>query len=294
MKKNNFIKRYLSVCLFLTCFLFIFTGCAENINQVSGINTSVNTENNYSKVIYIDSGNSDSILIENNSEFALIDGGDLDDDELMLRKLAENNVKKIKYLFVSHAHADHLGGLDSVVKNYDIENIYFGNGEATTRAYKDLLKEINNKGYEIKRAKENEELKLGNGTFKLLNTNWNKDNNLNNHSLIIKYLNGNDTFLFTGDAEKEVSENVKGKLGQIDVVKASHHGSHNGITSSEDILKEINPKDIIITAGKGNRYGHPHKETLNKLSGKNIYRNDINGEITVTSNGNGYEIKTEK
>ncbi|MGB9808681.1 MAG: ComEC/Rec2 family competence protein, partial [Caldanaerobacter sp.] len=110
---------------------------------------------------------------------------------------------------------------------------------------------------------------------------------LNNYSAVIKITYGDTAFLFTGDAEKEseremLAENYNLKA---DVLKVGHHGSSS--SSSWSFLKEVRPKYAVISCGKNNEYGHPHRETLEKLSelGITVYRTDECGTIVAVSDG---------
>lgn len=287
-RKLNKILCSLSIVLSLSIGL-IGCGKANEIHYIddnSNLETTVDVGN--SKVHFIDTGNSDSILIENNNEFMLIDAGDNDDDEKVVSYLKNQGVSKLKYIVMTHPHADHIGGMDSVIKEFDIEKVISGQGLSNTVTYEKVLKEMQNKGYKLYAPKDGEDFKLGSGTLKFYNV-MNKDygNELNNSSVVVKYSNGADDFLFMGDAEKEVEDKLKNEIGDIEVLKAGHHGSSS--SSNELFIKAVTPENVVITCGKDNKYGHPHQEVIaefNKL-GINIYRNDELGDIIFESNGNG-------
>lgn len=308
MLKNKYSK-ILSLLLMVS---FISVGCSDttqsstnSTNQIE-IEQSVETQNKVedtvtanediksgnSKVHFIDTGNSDSILVENNGEFMLIDGGDTDDDSTVHNYLQKVGVKTIKYLVSTHPHADHLGAFDTVVNNYNIENVFVGYGSSNTKVYQSFINSVNAKGYKITTPKENTVYKLGDGIIKFYNTKGEKSSDLNNDSIITLYSNGEDDFLFTGDAETDVEMKYANLIGDIDVLKASHHGSKTGC--SEELLDILQPESVLLLTGE-NSYGHPHKEVVDLLQKENldVYRSDESGDIVATSTGNGITFNTE-
>ena len=245
-----------------------------------------------SYVHFIDTGNSDSILIEDNGEFMLIDGGDVDDDKVVDDYLKSIGVTKIKYLLMSHGHADHIGAFDTVVKNYDIEYVLAGNGTATTKTYESFVLAMKEKSLKFTKPEENKVYKLGNGELKFYNVNSTDVSDLNNTSVIALYSHGEDDFLFTGDAETSIELKYKDIIGDIDVLKAGHHGS--ATSSSEVFLKTVKPEYVVLLTGE-NSYGHPHKEVVDLLEKLSIetYRSDESGDIIATSTGNGITFNTK-
>ena len=118
----------------------------------------------------------------------------------------------------------------------------------------------------------------------------------NDNSVVLRMQVFNVTFLFTGDSESESEASIlKAGFNVTSIIlKVGHHGSRTA-TSSE-YLDAVKPKVAVISVGQGNRYGHPHQETLNKLAamGVVVYRTDLNGTIVITTNGIYYSVKTEK
>lgn len=262
----------------------------NNSEDTQSSNENINSGS--SKVHFIDTGNSDSILIENNGEYMLIDGGNVDDDNVVNDYLSKVGVKKIKYLLATHPHADHLGAFDTVVNNFDIENVFVGYGSSDTKVYQNFLSSLSNKGYKTVTPNENTPYELGHGIIKFYNIKGEGGSDLNNDSVMALYSNGNDDFLFTGDAETEVEMKYANLIGDIDVLKASHHGSKTGC--SQQLLDVIRPESALLLTGE-NSYGHPHKEVVDLLKEDNItvYRSDESGDIIATSTGNGITFNTE-
>jgi beta-lactamase superfamily II metal-dependent hydrolase len=145
---------------------------------------------------------------------------------------------------------------------------------------------MSNKGLAPSVPLLNSEFKLGTSTFKVISVA--NTNDPNNNSLVLLYTNGEDKILLMGDAEKEIEEKIN--VGEVDLLKVGHHGSYS--SSSSSFIKKVNPKYAVITAGKNNQYGHPHKETMTTLKNNNIevHRTDECGDIVFVSTGKGLEI----
>lgn len=286
--KKGFNTIILIGLLFLTFFLNDFK-IEDVVQQTTKSEISVSSYGD-STIHFIDTGNSDAILIENNNEFALIDGGDNDDESYVCEYLKNNNVSKLKYVIATHNHADHIGGLDAVVYNFEIENIFVSNGSASSKTYRDFIESMSNKGLNPSVPIVGSKFNLGNGTFEVLSA-ANTDN-VNNTSIVLLYTNGNDKILLMGDAEEEIESVIK--TTDVDLIKVGHHGSSS--SSSEEFIKKVNPEYAVIMCGENNKYNHPHRETLEVLNKYNIdiYRSDKNGDIIVNSSGNGIIISTEK
>ena len=117
-------------------------------------------------------------------------------------------------------------------------------------------------------------------------------NDPNNNSIVLLYTNGNDKILLMGDAEKEIEQKLN--IRDVDLLKVGHHGSHS--SSSKPFIDKINPEYAVILVGEDNKYGHPHKETMDTFKEKSIetHRSDECGDIIFTSTGNGLEVDCKK
>lgn len=244
------------------------------------------------QIHFIDTGNSDAILIDDGGVAMLIDAGDNDDERSVVNYLNGRGIKEIKYLVSTHAHADHAGGLDEVVKSYNVENAFVSNGDADTATYRDFIMALSDKGLDPSVPLEGKKFKLKNSYFEVFNTNG--GSTTNNESLVILLTHGNDKMLFMGDAEEEVEYEILNKMPDVDLLKLGHHGSHSSTTDA--FLDKTNPEYAVILCGRNNKYGHPHRETMRKLKDKGIdvYRTDESGDLLFTSSGNGITTKSKK
>ncbi len=252
-----------------------------NIEEISNVVGSKEAE-----LHFINTGNSDSILIIQDKKAALIDAGDNDDEQRVVSYIKKQGITELEYVFATHPHADHIGGLDAVVDNIKINNMFVSNGDADTDTYRDFITSMSNKGVNPSVPLLNSEFKLGTSTFKVLSV-ANK-NDPNNDSIVLQYTNGNDKVLLMGDAESEIENSIN--VGDVDLLKVGHHGSHSSSTKS--FIDKVNPKYAVILVGKDNKYGHPHAETMELLKRKGIevHRSDECGDIVFKSSGNGLTV----
>ncbi|NLV22472.1 MAG: MBL fold metallo-hydrolase [Syntrophomonadaceae bacterium] len=248
----------------------------------------------YMKASIIDVGQADSILIQLSSgENILIDAGK--DGTPVIRYLQANKVSRIDDLIITHPHADHIGGMDDVIRAFDIGQVYMPQITNTTDEYNEMISAINAKGLKITPARAGVSIDVDSpfkGVF-LAPISASYDD-LNNYSAVLKLTYGQDSFLFTGDAE-EYSElemqNSKYDL-QADLIKIGHHGSTSSSTYS--FLKAVNPEYAVISVGADNDYGHPSDRVISRLNsiGTKIYRTDEQGTIIATSDGTNITINT--
>ena len=240
------------------------------------------------KIHFINTGNSDAILIENQGYFAMIDTGDTDDDVKVKSYLQKQGVKRLEYLVLTHYHADHIGGADTLLSDFEVGTTLVPNGDANTQVYRDYINALSHKGLKPSVPLEGAKFELGSATLTVYNT-AGGNRNENNNSLVVVYENGEDRALFTGDAEAEVENQLS--IGDIELLKVGHHGSKT--SSSPSFINQIQPEYAVILTGQPNQYGHPHQETLSLFESKGIpvYRTDEQGDIVFTSTGHGFETE---
>lgn len=252
-------------------------------------------------IYYLDVGQGDSELIRLPSgENILIDAGLAEGSSKLLDYLEQLGVHKIDYLIATHPHADHIGGMAQVIKRMDIGKIYLpkvaDSQVPTTRVYENMLDAVEKKGLRLTQSKAGVTVfDQGDARLEFLAPHEDNYKDLNNYSIVAKLTYGKKTFLFTGDAEKESEKEMlqefSSKLSS-DVLKVGHHGSNS--STSANFLKAVAPKYAIISCGKNNDYGHPHKEVMNRLNAAKIkvLRTDEQGTILITSNGTDINVKT--
>lgn len=243
---------------------------------------------------FIDVGQGDCELIQYNNMNLLIDAGPIDAEDKVTYYLKKLGVKTIDYVVATHPHEDHIGGMNAVFNTFKVKQFITPkvNNSPTTNMYKQLLQTVKQKNLNITSPKSGSFINLGsNINCEILAPNGNNYDDLNNYSIVLKLIYGETKFLFVGDALTE-SENEMISAGydlSCNVLKIGHHGSNSA--TSDEFLKNTSPSVAIISCGKGNEYGHPHKSTISKLTNINckIFRTDLNGDIVLTSNGKNIE-----
>jgi beta-lactamase superfamily II metal-dependent hydrolase len=187
-----------------------------------------------------------------------------------------------------------MGGLTGALHAADVGRIFCATKDDDSKFFSDFKKTAENKGLEIEIPEIGESFSLGSAEFDVLACDVGDDTN--NTSIVLKLTYGDVSFLFMGDAEFEVEEYIikNGFSIESTVLKAGHHGSSS--STSTYFLQRVNPDYAIISCGKGNSYGHPHDEVVEKLemSGTEIYRTDILGDIIFSSDGKEISVSTKK
>ena len=222
----------------------------------------------------------------------LIDAGTNSSGQTVVKDLEDLGVTKIDYLIGTHPHEDHIGGMDDIIKNFDIGIIYMPKIQTNTKTFEDVLDAVSEKGLKITSPKKGDEFEVGGARCEIMTDGIEDTSNLNLSSIVIRMTYGTQSFLFMGDAEKENEETRQ--WPQTTVLKVGHHGSST--SSSTQFLNEVQPQISVISVGKDNKYGHPTKTTINKLEKikTKIYRTDESGTITITSDGKKCIVTTEK
>lgn len=283
-------------------FLFLFTGCSnfpttifpeqQEAAQQSAA-SSLTPPNSRLQVHFLDVGQADSILVQlPNGQNMLVDAGNNNDDVPIVNYLKQLDVKQIDFLIGTHPHEDHIGGLDTVIKKFKIGKVYLPRVTTTTRTFEDVLKALQVKGLKITPARAGVQL-VNTGKLKavILAPQQSDYEDMNNYSAVIKITYDQVSFLLTGDAgEQSESEMLLSSAvsPKADVLKISHHGSR--FSTSKQFLKVVQPKYAVISVGDKNVYGHPHRETLEKLKGIQVYRTDRDGTIIFSTDGKKIEV----
>ena len=251
------------------------------------------TEDNYLKVYFMDVGQADCILIDNNHEYALIDGGNTIDGKKLVKYFKDIGIKKFNYVIATHPHEDHIGGLNFIIYNFNIDHFIGTNIKTSFKSYDNMMNALEKKNIKYEVPNINDTFKVGESIFKVIYLDNNKDD-INSSSIVIEMNYKNNSFLFTGDTTTDAEKKYLESLNEIDVLKISHHGSQ--YASSAQFLMKTKPKYAIISVGKDNEYGYPKQVVLDKLNELNtkVYRTDQLGTIILTSNGNDIEIDNIK
>lgn len=255
---------------------------------------------------FFDIGQGDAELIQlPTGETILIDSGDRGAPTVGL--LRKYGVKQIDLAIGTHPHADHIGEMVDIMRAFKVKEFWDAGLNTGKATYANLLEEVDRQGLTFTMPRRGDTRKIGDALIEVLNPGPKLDDrNVNNSSIVVRLTFGSKRFLFTGDAEIDKSEKVSsaweemlqaGAAGlRADLLKAAHHGSHNGTTA--EILDAVRPSIVTVSCKLGNDYGHPHREVMELLEGRRnsvtLYRTDLQGTVTATSDGNTIEMSAEK
>ncbi|MDE7273874.1 MAG: MBL fold metallo-hydrolase [Lachnospiraceae bacterium] len=238
------------------------------------------------EVHFIDVGQGDCTLITCDGHSMLIDAGDYSKGTAIQNYLQKQNVKKLDYLILTHPDSDHIGGAPVIITKFEIDKVFVSNFEKDNKTYQKLIQALDNKRLKYTTPNVGAQYSLGTANITILAPNG-KYGNPNDASIALMIQNGENKFLFTGDAGEDAEQDIldNGIELSADVYKAGHHGSRT--STSQKFFEAVNPSYAVISCGEDNSYGHPHAETLNtfRMNGVNVYRTDEDGTIIATSDG---------
>ena len=278
-------------------YIFIFIAAVIClISEKAGRSKVVDTPSDdtpYSYVHFIDAGQGDCTLIEtHDGRFALIDASTDAEKHKVLAYLENEGVEELEYVIFTHPHEDHIGGGDDIIENFVVKNIYMTDKTENSSCYEKLIRAIQSSkqrnGTKVLKPENGDIWSMGSIEFLVLSDGKNYFDNTNSSSICLRMELGKSTFLFTGDAEKDVESDLLSGTFDLDaeVYKCAHHGSTT--SNSEDFLDAVSPDISIISCGLDNDYGHPHREIIEALTNRGIdyRRTDLDGSIVIAFNEN--------
>jgi competence protein ComEC len=239
------------------------------------------------RVIFLDVGQGDAVLISQGSYQMLIDGGR--DGKLLLNKLGKYIPfwdRNIEVMLETHPDQDHIAGLINVLNSYNVKTVIKSGDRSETQTYKRFQDDVTNEKAENIEAKKGTVVKFPSGAsaeiiYPFSETGDISDNQSNSGSVVVRINYGENSFLLTGDFPKDKEAELLNSGFDLSsrVLKVAHHGSK--YSTSLEFLEKVNPADAVISVGRDNSYGHPNEEVLNLLKEKNIsiLRTDEKGDI---------------
>ena len=292
-KKQKLIKSVLSVaCIIVAAILwFIFKPMLEQKYDVP---------DGTAEFHFIDVGQGDATLIKVGDKNILIDTGEYDAKDALFAYLDNHSVKTIDYFVVTHFDSDHFANATDVLDTYDVKKLLIPDQVKTTKTYEKFMTKVEEQSEKLEVLNANEmigeKIELENLELTVLAPLKNNYKDSNDYSIILMARYGNKRVLLTGDAEKEAEEDVVGKYSSFDlncdIYKLGHHGSST--SSSQELLDLATPEYVIASCGKDNKYGHPHKETLERTKNMKLYRTDSQGDIVISIANDQITVKTKK
>lgn len=296
------------VHLYLLIGLLMLSGCSIDILQSTSKNNSGETSTkkdvqqdiNHSKmkVHYIDVGQADATLLQfndtNEAFNILIDTGDWSSSDVVTY-LHSQNIKDIDIIAITHPHADHIGQLDKIIKEFNVDEVWMNGEISSSQVFAKALEAIEMNDVTYYEPEIDEIFDIGPLEIAVLHP-LSLSANTNNNSLALRLQYGEVSFLFTGDAEQQAENELlsRGKNLQATILHVGHHGSSTSTTSN--FLEAVQPEIAIYSAGVDNSYGHPDPEIIQRIksSGALLYGTDIHGTIVAETDGQTVTVKTEK
>ena len=244
-------------------------------------------------VYFVDVGQGDCEVLTCGGKNMVIDAGSGKDLTKMSNFMKKAGFSYFDVVVSTHPDEDHIGNLDTVITNWTGPNtvIYAPKITTTTVAFENFINAVKGKGLSLKTPVPGSSFNLGSTVCTILAPNSSSYQSNNNYSIVIRAVNGNNSFLLMGDAAFLSEGEILSKWSvKSDVLKVGHHGS--ATSTSQKFYDEVNPKYSVISVGVGNTYGHPSADTLSRISSSTIYRTDQNGTIVMKSDGNTIKVQT--
>ena len=238
-------------------------------------------------VTFLDVGQGNAVLVEQSGAYMLIDGGNRDYSSFVVSYLKEQGVEELAYVIASHYDADHLNGVVGALHAFSCGQVLAPDYVTDTRVYESFERVIKEQDIALAYPAVGDTYTLGDASFTVVCPKAYDPKEDNDNSVGIRLVYGDTSFLICGDAGKAEEQAMldSGVTLESDVYLASHHGSEG--SSSEAFMRAVSPSAVVISAGAGNSYGHPTRTVLNRVKacGAALYRTDLQGTITVTSDG---------
>lgn len=301
-KKQKKLLAYAVVITIFGVIVYIldFTGVSSisEIKNVFGAIDGVKPVGSDFAVYYLDAGQSDCTIVICDDKVLMIDCGTYNQLNTIRQSIHTLEIDEIDYMLITHQHDDHMGSAVDLISNLTVKNFIMPrlaeSNNVTSKTYNVLINTLNSKNINKIPAQDCKSFMLGDALVEILSP-VTQSNNLNNMSVVLKITYGNTEFLFQGDAESKIENDLLRSDFDIDVdvLKVGHHGSKT--SSTDKYLDATSPQIAIFSSGYGNNYGHPNGTILERFEQKGItaFSTFLNGDITVSSDGKIITVYTQ-
>ncbi len=246
------------------------------------------------QVTFLDVGQGDAAWLKTPDGWdILIDGGEKSEGPGLVSYLQSHGVTDIEVLILSHPHADHVGGLITVLESMEVDEALTNCQSYDTATYQEFQELLVSKGVITTCVRDGNNFVWGDYiSAAAVNPPEPLTSDANNNSIVLRISYDTIDFLFTGDIESEAESAILERAPPVEaeVLKVAHHGSQ--YSSTAPFLTAVDPETAVISVGP-NSYGHPTAEAIQRLhdAGATIYRSDLRGTIVVTTDGTTYSVQ---
>ncbi|NMB79343.1 MAG: MBL fold metallo-hydrolase [Methanomicrobiales archaeon] len=297
MPSSRFFPAVRTGLTVLLVLLLLSSGCTD-ILEGKQDSAPVSGTTGDLRAYFLDVGQGDSSVILFKDKVILIDAGEVDYGDTVVRDLQKLGVEKIDLLVATHPHSDHIGGMQAVFARFPVEKVLDSATPSSSSLYEKFLDTVDRKNIPYMAAEAGQTIEID-PSLRILVLSPPKGglgDDINTNSIVLRISYGTVNLLYAGDATS-AAESVMLKTGyamDAQVLKVGHHGSSG--SSNAAFLARVDPDVAVISLARDNPYGHPHKETLERLAnaGPVVYRTDRDGTILVMSDGTSFSVMTQK
>jgi len=279
----------------MVVFLVLFSsGCSGASDSEASLGNQ-NSKNGPAKdmtIHFIDVGQGDCTFVDYGEYEILVDCGKAEHSREVIDYISKYVDGRLDMVIATHPDSDHIGGMKYILREFEVGTIIESGIVKTTNTYNDYREAVISEEDCTVMEDQDMKIELGGGALlKIIETGDDAEDS-NDSSVVAELVYNKVSVLMTGDMSSSAEKKNLGKFDDVTVLKAGHHGSH--YSTSEDFLEKTKPEFVIISVGADNSYGHPHEDTLERISkaGATVYTTMDSGTIIMTTNGTTYGFES--
>jgi competence protein ComEC len=249
-------------------------------------------------VYFFDVGQGDSAFIVFRNSTILVDAGETDQGEVVVRNIRSLGISRIDLIVATHPHSDHIGGMEKVLDAFQVGQVVDAGLPHPSPLYRQFLDTVESRHIPYTAAHEGQVIDIDPALrILVLSPPENQfSDDLNDNSVVMRISYGTIDILLTGDAGTAAEDRMlaTGYALDAEILKVAHHGSTH--STGTRFLERVDPETAVIPVGAGNPYGHPADTTLEALgrAGCTVYRTDLDGTIRISSDGMSYTVQASR